>query len=311
MRHPARLLALALALTIAPLGTAYAQKKAWTALQKILPADGVAVVGVDVAAIRSTSLFKTFFTKAVAAEHDAKEGLDRLQKDCAIDPTLAVADVAVAVNKAQDAAFAVAVVGVDEKKITTCIIAIAKSEGEAITAKKVGNVVEYSSSKSTEKIYVAWLAPDVLLVTSRPEDRATLDKFLAGKGLDKANGLVKTLAGVNTKAAIWGAMAMVSAEDVGFGKMSGGYGALDFSAGSISLDGHLLLSSAQEAATASQGINMQIGEMLKTTGQMGPMGPAVGRLLGGVKVSSVANDLLFKASAAEKDILDLMQLAMP
>jgi hypothetical protein len=303
MRIRKTLIIAALLVAIPVLARAQSASRSWTAAQGVLPADLTVVAGVNMNVVRKSQLFTTLFPALIASEADARQTLDTIKASCSIDVVTVVSDFVVAMDKSEKGAIYMALTGVDEKKVTSCLVAVgAKMANAKITAKRTGNIVEYSESGSKDKIYAGWIGTDVLVIALDPEDKALLERMMGGKGVGKTGDMARNIKSVNTGAAVWAAV--VQKEAMSGGTMKGGYGSLDLAGGIMNLDGHMVMGSAKEASAAAAEANKQIA------GAAGSLGPDMDKVIKAVKVSSAGDELVFKMSISEKDVMTLMGMLM-
>jgi hypothetical protein len=283
-------------------GTAAAQSKSWTAVQKTIDPKATIVFGVNLKTIRTTATYASGLQMLLQQEESAKEAFDMIKTTCSIDVPTAVADATFVMKEDEKPLVVLGLDGVDEAKAIGCLEKIGQQKSGKtdikISAKKKGKITEYSVPGESQKLYVAWLAPDVLAFTDDPTDKAKITKALAG---GKAKGLVGTgIAKVSTASAIWAAVAKKEKES--FGTMLGGYGQLDIAGGTLTVTGHVIWSKPAEAQSAlaegQKGLEQGKTEAAKY--------PKVQKLLGTVTLGVTGKELDFKASADDKDILSLV-----
>ena len=242
----------ALALSIAALhGQARADaSRAWAAAKAGLPADAKVVLGVDVAAVQKTQLFATFYPK-LHDQPDVAKVLDAIKDGCKIDPLTVIQGIVFASSgERDDGALYVAVSGIDRTRLSSCLQTTAQAaapHAEAgdkpgdkpadppakVTIKQAGNITEVS--RGSESGFFGWVGKDVLVVSFHATDKPSLVKWMGGKGALVKSDLGKTLARVNTAAAVWGAGTGTKELQPGM-TARGGYGAVTFAKGQLSAD---------------------------------------------------------------------------
>ena len=306
MRAP--FLVLATVTSLAPIAAHADASKAWSAAKANLPSDATIVAGINFGAIAKSQIFTEMFPKLVASNADLKDFLDLAKSSCGIDPITAVAGAVVATDAAKSSGVVyLALNGLDQTKLASCADKLAKAKGKAddkITFKKDGNIVEVSSTKQPDKhIFYGWVGSDVIVIP-KDGDKAGLQRWMGAKGF-ATSALGKVVGKVNTGAAAWGATTESKAIQAGM-NMKGGYGSLDVAGGTITVGAHVVLGSPAEATQASTEANKQLAQ-LKTSGQLPAM---FNSLLASLKVTSAADELVVGASAPEKDILAVAQMAM-
>ncbi len=175
---------------------AAAPPRSLAAAEASLPGDVEVLAAANVKTLRTSQLYTRAFGQLVSAERDVREGLGKVKQACGIDADKVVDDLTVGVGPRESGAVFIAVSGLTEKQLVDCIAKIAQQEaGEQLLSKKTGAITELGSSKSSNKIYFAWLPGDVLAVATEPDDKALLERMLGGKG-----GVKKTKAFQRLKA---------------------------------------------------------------------------------------------------------------
>jgi hypothetical protein len=238
------------ALSLCLVGTAAAQSKSWTAVQKSVNTSATIVFGVNLKPIRATTSYAAGLQMFLAQEPPAKEAFELIKTNCGIDVPNAISDATFIMKEDDKPLVVIGLDGINEAKLLGCMEKIVVTMGGPadlkISAKKKGKITEYSAPGEKKKLYAAWLAPDVVAFTDDPNDKAKLTKMLAGKA---PKGIVASgLAKVSTAAPIWAAVAKKEKES--FGTMLGGYGQVDISGGKVTVSGHLIWSKPAEATTA-------------------------------------------------------------
>jgi hypothetical protein len=312
----------ALALSIAVLhGQARADaSRAWAAAKAGLPADAKVVIGVDIAAVQKTQLFATFYPK-LHDQPDVAKVLDAIKDGCKIDPLAVIQGIVFASSgERDDGAVYVAVSGIDRTRLSSCLQTTAQAaapHAEAgdkpgdkpadppakVTVKQAGNITEVS--RGSESGYLGWVGKDVLVVSFHGTDKPSLVKWMGGKGALARSDLGKTLARVNTAAAVWGAGTGTKELQPGM-TARGGYGAVTFARGQLSADIRAVMESAGQAGSASIMANQQLN-LVKATGQV-PL--ELTPVIQAITVSADHDEVRVKASVAEKDVLGAVTFAI-
>jgi hypothetical protein len=280
---------------------------AWAAARSMLPANPYVVMGMNVATIKSSTLFQQLYPKMLEQSSEAKQGLEMVKTDCGINVTDAIQGVVVAIDESQKGVILLSTKGVDQAKIAECLGKVAAKEKKTITAGKADaqGIVEYTSSGEKDKLYIAYLPKGVLAMSTEPTDKGLLQKWLGGKGVDAKSAAGSALAKVNTGAALWGVVAKAEKLEENM-NMKAGYGSADVTGGNIVADMRIVLASAKEAADAVIKANQQL-EQLKSGGQVPPQ---LQNVVKTVKITSAGDELQVKASMAEKEALGLIGMAM-
>jgi hypothetical protein len=315
----------ALALSTAALhGQARADTaRAWAAARAGLPADTKVVIGVDVAAVQKTQLFATFYPK-LHDQPDVARVLDAIKNGCKIDPLAVIQGIVIASSgERDDGAMYLAISGVDRNKLSSCLQTTAQAAAPAaeagdkpgdkpgdkiadkpkVTIKQAGNITEVS--RGGESGYFGWVGTNVLVVTFHATDKASLVKWMGGKGALARSDVGKAVTRVNTAAAMWGAGTGTKELQPGM-TAKGGYGAVTYVKGQLSADIHAVMDNAGQAGSASMMANQQLS-LLKATGQV----PAeLTPVVQAITVAADNDEVRIKASVAEKDLLGAIAYAI-
>jgi len=283
-------------------GSAVAQSKSWTAVQKTVNPSANIVFGANLKPIRATSTYAAGLQMLLQEEDDAKEAFDMIKSACGIDVPMAIADVTVIMKEDEKPLVVFGLDGLDETKVVTCLEKVgAQASGKAdlkISRKKVGKLTEYSIPGERKKLYAAWLAPDVIAFTDDPSDKGKLTKALAGRA---PKGVVaQGLAKVATSAPIWAVVSKKEKESVG--TILGGYGQVDISGGTVSVSAHVIWSKPGEASAALADVQNGLVEAKAEAAKM----PAVLKVLNTVTLGTTGKELDIKGSVADADIVGLL-----
>ncbi len=306
--------ALAAAVLVSALApVAYAQSKSWTAAKAVLPGDLFVVAGGNVATIQKSTIYQAIVPALLQKEKDAKEGFELIKTSCGINVETSITDAVVAVKENEKGLIVAAVSGIDEAKVTSCLQKIAEKENQEkgknkkITAKTSGKIVEYSMEGEKEKLYIAWLASDVIAMATDPTDKSLLEKMIGGKGaVAKSGDMAKALGKVNTSAAVWFAVAKKT--PVGEGKtkatMKIAFGAVDLAAGVVSVAGEMVLSSSAEAKAFADQVKAEMSQNAAS------MPAEFQKLAKSVVIAASGDSVTIKFSLTEKELMSLIGLAM-
>lgn len=281
-----------------------APTKSFTAATSSLPADMEILGSSNVKALRSTEVFKKVFPQLLKTDKDIPEGLDKVKKQCGIDPVTAIDDVTVGLDSKEKGAFFIAVNGVTEQKLVDCIVKLGKSEKETITSKKIGNLTELKGDKGNT-IYFAWLTGDVLVIASEPEDKATLERMLGGKGALTKSG---KLAGRIAKATPDAALTVMWAKSFPIEKMTLKSGDLTLSdvAGQVTAATSLEMASAKEAE--------QLVDAAKTVQKLLPLPKdapkEIDKILKTLDAKASGAEAKISVQSSEKDLMTVIQWAL-
>jgi hypothetical protein len=282
--------------------------KAWAAAKAGLPADAKVVIGIDLAAIQKTQLFATYYPKLLA-KSDGGKVIDAMKAACKLDPLTSVQGVVIATTLDQeDGASYIALSGIDKAKLSSCLpLAIQSGDKDAkVAIKHDGNITQIT--KGTTIAYVGWASKDVLVVPFKTEDKAAVTRWMSGKGALAKAELGKTLGKLNTSAAVWGAgNAGKDGKEIESGiTVKLGYGTLVFAKGNLDVDVHAVMGDAKQAATMAAEAKTQIDQAR----QGGVMPPAISGMLKAVAITTANDEIVVKASVAEKDLASALELAL-
>ena len=253
-----------------------------------------------------------------------------MKAGCKLDPLTAISGIVVAFTADQDEGAAyVALSGVDRAKLSTCVQLVAqgaldhaaaaskdggkdagkdggKDAGKApptrATVAQDGNVTAVTAGPSTA--YFGWVGKDVVVVATRTADRAALARWLGGKGALAKADLGKTLAKVNTGAAVWGAGE--SGKDIQPGvTLARAFGAVAIAGGGLTADVHAVLATPAMAQTVVTVLQAQVDAAKQST-----LPAPIPTVLGGVSVAATGEEVVVKVSATDKDATSLLGMAL-
>lgn len=289
------------AILVADVRRAGAANRAWDAARAVLPVEPYVIVGVNVAALRSSKLF-AFAMATLTSDRDVAKGLDVVRHGCGIEPADAVKEVVFAMDANQQGAFYVSLKGVGEKEITACMIAAARTlAGERVTAQRQGQVVEYVSNVG-DRLYVGWIGADVMVLTSSPHDRGVLERWMGGKGATPRGNAAKLLARVPTGAALWAVIVDGTASSGG--ALRSAWGAIDLAGGGVGVDVRVKLRGGDEAKKIARDVKLELQQAGRGAA------PEVARALGAVKVTASGDEVQARVKLSEDDAVALAKLAL-
>jgi predicted methyltransferase MtxX (methanogen marker protein 4) len=273
--------------------------KAWAAAKAGLPADATLVIGVDVAAIQRTQLFATLYPKLRDKPEVAKV-LGAMKGACKVDPLANLKSVVVATSTDQTSgAVYLAVTGIDRARLSSCLVAASQEgdPGARVSIKQLGNITQLTEGGDSS--YFGWIGKDVIVVSLQAEDKASLVKWMGGKGALARSALGRTLGKINTSAALWGAGEGSQEFDGGI-TLTGGYGAVTFTRGNLDADVHAVMASAAQAATMATTARGMVDGYKR--GAPAPS-PELGPLLDAVTIDAAGSEVVVKARFAEAALL--------
>lgn len=280
--------------------------RAWSAAKAGLPADAKVVFAVDVAGLQKTQLFAALWPRLLE-RFDATKLLDAIKTDCKIDPLVAVQGVVVGLSDGQEGGAAyVAITGLDRPKLSACLrreLAREADKGAKITVKNDGNITEVTDGK--DSLFVGWASKDVVVVPLQIQDRATLVRWMSGKGALAKAPVTRRLARVNTAAALWGAG--VGEKEVQPGvTVTGGYGAVALAKGNVDADVHAVVQSGAQAKTMAESVHKQLDDAR----QAPILPPSLATVLRAVTIEPTNDEVVIKASVGEGDLVAALSLAL-
>jgi hypothetical protein len=280
---------------------------AWATARGMLPANTQVLFGINIQTIRSSQLFQTAYSMAMAQAGDAKDDLAEMKAKCGFELQDAVQGVVVALDEAEKGVVFVSLKGVDQAKALTCMNKMGEKEKKTFTASKPDGkgIIEYSASGEKDKLYVAWLPKNVIAISTENKSKADLEKALSGKGLAGASPATGAVSKVDTGAAIWGVVAKPQQLEPGM-NMKVGYGQANIGGGQITADLRMVLANAKEASAAADKANAELKKM-KDSGQLPPAAMTV---LNTVKIATAGDEVQVKANMAEKEAINLIGMAM-
>jgi hypothetical protein len=327
----------AIAITASMVTSAGADTKSLGAVKGLLPDSIVTIGGVNVSTLRNTSLYQTLVPALIAKKSGAKKAFELAKQHCGIDLHAAILDATVAVtNDEHGIVVATLDKSIDQKRVVECMTKVAEKElappppavdqkgglkagpkkadpavkapaatpppaAPKVVTKTTGKITEYGLDNDASRFYVAWLAPDVVAVATSPDDRALLEKMLAGKGA--ASSLTKLMGKTNMGHAIWFASTETAPMDTG-GTRKGGFGNINTAKGNVDLDMTMLTSSVKDAKAFVEAMNQQLSSV------KGGVPPQFVKLVDALKISAEDDRAKFKFSAPEKDIVALVSMLL-
>ena len=305
----AALLAAALVTSVVAAPRAHADaSRAWAAAKANLPSDSAVVVGLNFASIRKSQIFAKLYPALIGQKPDVQAAFDLAKSVCKIDPVQAIDGAVVGTDADQKGGVVyLALHDVDETKLISCFEAVAKSKGSTDTKvdlKHDGNVSELSSASSTDKpIYIGWIGKDVVVVSFNINDKASLQKWLGGKGGLAKSAVAKPIGKVNTNASAWLSILQDKELDPGV-HTKAGYGSIDIASGNVNADIRVQLDSAASAAKEAASMTKQVGDFVSS----GMVPPAIQPLLKGMKIAASGDEMTLKSSATEASVLAVVQM---
>lgn len=269
-----------------------APTRSFAAAKDGLAQDTEILASANLKVARSTQLFSAFSGLATS-DRDVKQALDIVKKSCNIDLMTAIDDVTVGVDGKDKGGIYLALTGVTEDQFTKCVVSIAKQKsGDTVTTKKVGNEIELSHG--SDKIYVAWLANNVLFVASQPDDEKLLKKETGG-GLAKSTKMQARLANVDTDATVF--LAWTREQPIQNMTSKGGSGSLNYAGASFALKLAVDLGDAKEAEKLAKGASAALSMFIPKDAPK-----EVQKILQSLVVKANGSEVAIALQAAEADV---------
>ena len=279
---------------------------AWTAAKANLPKDTAVLVGLDLAQLQKSSLFSLGFPMMLSQQPELKEGLELVKSTCKLDPMKVVKDVVIGADDNQKhGAIYIAVDGLDQAKLVTCIEAIAAAKGKKdakVAVKTDGKIIEVGvGDKAT---FLTWIGSNVIVVPIEVSSKADLQAWTGAKGLAKSK-VARGMGKVNTAAAAWAVSGMPKDLDDKT-KMKMGYGSVTLSGGNLGGDFHVQLASADAAKAAAAKAQQELTTLAGSDG----LDANLKAVLTAVTVKAAGDELQIKGSMPESDVLQLVGALM-
>ncbi len=287
----------AVVLVVALAHSAAAETRSWTAIKGKLPADAMLVVGFDVNQARAASSFGKLVEAVTSESHDLGDGLALVKTTCGIDPVTAVTDVTIVMRKDEKGIVVVGMTGVDEAKLLVCANKLQAKDNpkKTITGKKVGAVTEYSVTDEKDKLYVAWLAKDVVAFSFDPDKRVVLDAAIGGKGA--TGDLARSLAKTSPSAFVFGAAS------IGKEGIAGGFGSITLAKGVLTGSMKMTAQSGELGTTLLAEITKELARDIERSTKKAP---TLATVLKGIKVSGKGAEITIDAAVNEADLPGLI-----
>jgi hypothetical protein len=317
---------------------ASADSRSWSTVKGLLPDSVNVVAGANLSTLRGTGLYSTLMPALMSADPDLKRAIDMAKSTCAIDVDKSIVDATFAIGGDDRGVVIVALdKALDQKRVVDCMSKFvaaqapppkveadlkgagglkgaAKKPGAVkdaqvakpppapkLLVKTTGKITEYGLDTETQRLFVAWLAPDVVAIATDAGDKPLLEKMLAGKG---TKGTINTfLAKAPSSAAVWLATTKPQSMPTG-GTMKGAFGTIDTTKGNVHFDLSIVLGSPKEA----KGFVDQATALLADARAGIPA--QFQKLVTALKLSASADAANMKLSATEKDVMSALSFAM-
>ncbi|MBA3395456.1 MAG: hypothetical protein H0T89_22600 [Deltaproteobacteria bacterium] len=303
-----------------------AEPKSWTAAKAVLPDNVTVLAGANLISLRKTAAYQQLVPALIKKEPDARQVFDIAKTTCAIDLHTAIEDATVAISDDEKGLVVVGLAtGIDQKKVVECLdkLAVQMAKAKAppaktglkagaakkkpaptpkVVTKTIGKITEYSIEGEPKKLYLAWLTPDVVAISTTVDDRALLEKLVSGKGVKGA--MSGTVGKVNTSATLWLATTKQTPISQTGSTMKSAFGTIDASGGQVRFDIHAIMASAAEAKKFVDDATAMLG-VAKSQ-----VPPQFANIVDGLKLSAKGDDAMMKLDVTEKDLQSILSLLM-
>jgi hypothetical protein len=271
--------------------------KAWSAAKDNLPASTDVVLAIDVAKGVAMPSFGKLVAAAIKQEHDVGEGLDAIKRLCNIDAPKVIDGVVIALaSQAKEGLVLVQFRNTDRAALESCVLGVMKTFEPAAAIKAAGNLSVIEAGPH-DRMYFAWLSPDVVAISLEPEKQAHLARWIGQKGAFAKSPAATQLAKTAPSGTNWGVFDVGQPVDSDFPVQHG--------AGSLAIAGDkgtlTLRGTTADAATASAAVTRMRKEVdEEVRRKRNP--PALKQLFRGIVVKAIGADIQITASASLKDI---------
>ena len=246
----------ALALLLVLSSAAHADSKAWSTGKAVIGPNATIVGGVSATSVRSSEVYDKLVPLLMAKASDFKTALDSIQKECKLDLLAAIDSVAFGVDDNKAGTVVIALKGTNHKAIDTCAQKLGKADNKPVTITTDGKLTKYEGM-SDKPMYFAWLASDVLAISTTPDDKDVTKKLLVG-GVTSSADLKTGLAATDKNASAW----FVYKEDHDLpnmgGKMKQIYGSAKITNKKIDFTSHMITDSPKAAQAFTDEANKQL-----------------------------------------------------
>ena len=280
-------------------GSASAKTKSWAALEGSLPADTTRVASIDVAAARGAASFPKLLALATDKDRGAKRMIDLVKQACSIDVVASISDVSIAINDKFEGVVAIGLDGVDETKAFDCFGKLAKQISPKLkVTSKPGKVTEYVMEEGSEKdsVFAAWPAKDVVVIALKPDKRAALDGYTAGKAA--SGDLAAWIGKASTAASLAWGVGKTTDPDV-----KGIYGSVTLAKGTLAGAVKVIATDATVAGKLVTDAKRAVKNVVDT---VGAKSPDLAKVLTAIKIGAVGAELVFEATVQEADLPTLI-----
>jgi hypothetical protein len=272
----------------------------------IFPPESNLVMGVNLAQISSSQLYKQFVEPKLKAETDKE--LAEFKAECGFDPLTTVKEVLIGGAMDQDTAakndkMIVVITGISRQQFTQCSEKMAKKEGENLSVSQEGKFTRME--KDGETVWIGWV-DDTTMVAGLKMDRAMLEQRMsgAGGGVSANKELMALVDRTDQSSGVWLAVQKpAGAESPGGVDFEGVFASIHLSSG-LRLNAGMRQGSADEATkTTDQAKNM----LEQAKAQAGPFG----KYLSKVEIGSKDADVLVNVSLSDAELQEILAQVGP
>jgi hypothetical protein len=276
------------------------------AIFALFPEDTNMVVGINLAQISSSQLYKQFVEPKLKAEADKE--FAEFKAECGFDPLTTVKEVVVGGvmdqgMEAQEDKMIVVVKGISRQQLTQCAEKMAQKEDKQISVSQEGKFTKVE--KDGETTWIGWL-DDTSMAMSPKMDKAMLEQRMsgAGGGANANQELMALVARTDQNSGLWLAMQKpAGAESPGGVDFKGMFASISLSGG-LKLDAGIRQNSPDEASATTK----QAKEMLE---QAKAQAGAFGKYLSKVEISASDADVLARLSLSDAELQEILAQVGP
>ncbi len=280
---------------------------AWAAAKTRLPAAPMLIGSANIQTLKGSSVFATFYSKALAESPEVSRWMSGAKTHCGIDLVDAVRGVAFAADDRGSGVFFFSTSGLTPEALGDCVkkVATAQNPKAMFADTKPDTTGTIDLYDGTAHVYLAALPNGVFALASNPGDKALLQKWMGGKGVPVTSEAGKALAAIDTNASVW-AVVNKSAPipPIGAagspGVMNLAYGTATVAAGRIAGAATVVTSSAKAATKVATTANAELTKV-----QQGKVSPVISTVLKGLKVGATGSNVTVNISTSEKDAIAL------
>lgn len=281
-------------------GSASAETKSWAAIKTKLPSGTIAVASIDFKTLRTSAGFSTLISAFFDDVKVVKQTVDTIKQVCSLDAVATISDITIVVRpdvapvKDERVLFAFGLDGIDETKLVACADKVLrKMDPKLGITGKPGKISEYKLAGDPKPHYAAWVAKDVVVVSTTSNVRTDLEAVL--KGTVARDTLAASIGKVTQTATGW--LALGTHE-----KVKSGHFTFEIAKGAITIGGKLVADTAANAKRMVDEQNQEIAERIKDDKRK----PNATKFLKAMKLTAAGTEVTFKLEAKEGDLRDIV-----